>query len=99
VKKNFNIEEYFNSLPENTTIIDLCNKGITYLPDLKRFTELTELHCHFNELTSFPVLPEKLRILSCTNNKLSSLPELPNNLEILICGNNNLTYLPELQKD
>jgi Leucine-rich repeat (LRR) protein len=96
---NFNIEEYLNSLPENTTIINVSNKGITYLPDLSRFTELKELNCYFNELTSLPNLPKKLRILYCLDNKLTCLPELPENLALLHCANNNLTCLPELPKN
>jgi hypothetical protein len=82
-KKIFNIEGYLNSLPHDIAVIYLFNKGITYLPELTRFTELTELHCNFNELTCLPDLPKRLRVLECTNNKLTSLPELPNNLEIL----------------
>jgi Leucine-rich repeat (LRR) protein len=97
-EKNFNIEEYLNSLPKNITKIDVSNMRITYLPELTRFTELRELHCEFNELTSLPDLPENLVVLNCTKNKLTSLPELPNKLERLYCHCNKLRNIPDLSK-
>lgn len=36
----FNIENYLNSLPEDTTEINISYKGITYLPDLINFLYL-----------------------------------------------------------
>jgi Leucine-rich repeat (LRR) protein len=54
------IETYLNSLSENVLIIDISNKGITSLPDLTRFKNLTELNCSYNELTSLPTLPKNL---------------------------------------
>ena len=47
----FNIEKYLNSLPLDTTVIDVSRRGITYLPDLSRFKELTKLDCSCNKLT------------------------------------------------
>lgn len=92
----FNIEEYINSLPENTRTINVSRKKLTYLPDLSRFTNLQKLICHNNKLTSLPLLNHNLQELSCYSNKLTSLPELNHNLRRLHCCNNKLTSLPEL---
>jgi Leucine-rich repeat (LRR) protein len=93
---SFNIEEYFNSLPENIGTINVPNKKLTYIPSLKRFTNLTTLLCECNNLTQLPELNSSLRILSCNNNQLTQLPELNSSLRILNCSNNQLTQLPEL---
>ena len=39
----FNIEQYINSLHDNTQIIDISFKQITYLPNLSRFKYLQKL--------------------------------------------------------
>ena len=85
---NFNIEDYLNSLPEDTTKINVSNKNLTYLPDLSRFKNLQQLYCNDNKLTSLPPLNENLLYLHCSNNKLTSLPQLNENLEELYCNNN-----------
>jgi len=92
----FNIEYYLNSLPKNTTKIDISCKGVTYLPDITRFTSLEVLDCDDNYLTSLPPLPESLLYLSCERNKLRYLPLLPENLQYLYCSYNLLTCLPPL---
>ena len=95
----FNIEIYLNSLPEDTEIIDVCLKGLTYLPELSRFKNLMVLICFDNQLTSLPPLNENLKILICCDNKLTSLPPLNKNLKTLICNNNHLTSFPNLNKN
>ena len=92
----FNIEDYLNSLPLDTTEIDVSGKGLTYLPDLSRFKQLTHLYCTDNQLTSLPPLNENLTQLDCSHNKLTWLPPLNNNLEYLTCSYNHLTWLPHL---
>ena len=81
----FNIEEYLNSLPLDTTEIIVSNKGLTYLPDLSRFKQLTKLDCSFNQLTELPPLNNNLTHLSCSGNQLTELPHLNDNLTILNC--------------
>ena len=92
----FNIEEYINSLPLDTTEINISNKGLTYLPDLTRFKNLTFLNCSRNKLTQLQHLNKTLEILYCKENQLTMLPPLNNKLEILICYGNKLTELPPL---
>jgi Leucine-rich repeat (LRR) protein len=92
----FNIESYLNSLPDNTTQIDISYKNVCYLPDITRFTLLEILYCDDNNLISLPPLPESLRLLSCLHNKLRSLPPLPQTLEYLLCSYNPLPSLPPL---
>ena len=58
----FNIEEYINSLPLDTTEINISNKGLTYLPDLTIFKNLTFLNCSRNKLTQLQHLNKTLKI-------------------------------------
>ena len=48
---SFNIDKYINSLPLDTTYINVSNMNLTHLPDLSRFTDLIFLNCSHNELT------------------------------------------------
>ena len=92
----FNIETYLNSLPEDIELIDVNGKGLDYLPDLSRFTNLKKLYCYNNQLVSLPFLPDSLQILWCSDNKLTSIHLLPNSIQILYCDNNQLVFLPLL---
>jgi hypothetical protein len=96
--EHFNIETYFSSLRENTIIIDVSYKNLTYLPNLSKFKYLEVLICDNNKLRSLPSLPETLVKLYCNNNLLSSLPSLPESLLYLNCNYNNLISLPTLPK-
>ena len=69
----FNIEDYLNSLPLSTTEIILSNKGLTYLPDLSRFKQLTLLICSYNRLRQLPPLNDTLKQLDCFHNFLTEL--------------------------
>ena len=93
---SFNIEEYINNLSSDVTEIDVSEKGITFLPDLSRFTNLEKLHCYYNSLTCLPQLPLTLTELDCNFNQLKSLPSLPPILRFLDCNCNQLTNLPLL---
>ena len=84
----FNIEEFLNSLPLDTTEIDVSGKGLTYLPDLSRFKQLTHLFCSYNELTELPSLNNNLTHLECENNELTELPPLNDNLTLIYCYSN-----------
>ena len=92
----FNIEDFLNLLPLDTTKINVSNKGLTYLPDLSRFKQLTHLYCYHNKLTSLPPLNENLTHLNCSYNKLTELPHLNDNLRHFNCNYNPLTWLPPL---
>ncbi len=95
---DFDIETYLNSLPDTEKVIDVSNKNLTYLPSLKRFTDLMVLRCENNQLSSLPELNDNLLGLWCDNNQLTHLPELNQNLIILRCNNNQVTRLPELNE-
>jgi len=92
----FNIEEYLNSLPENTETIHVPNKNLTYIPSLKQFTDWISLRCDCNNLTQLPELNSSLIDLHCDNNQLTQLPQLNSSLQYLFCYNNQLTQLPQL---
>ncbi len=92
----FNIQNYLNSLPEDTTEINVCNRGLTYLPDLSKFTNLQKLNCSHNKLKSLPKLNNTLINLDCGYNKLTKLPKLNENLQRLDCECNELSLLPNL---
>lgn len=92
------IETYFNSLPDDTTSIDLSlyDYDFTYIPDLSRFTKLEEFICDDREITCLPELPETLTRLQCSQNNITVLPTLPKCLVTLFCAYNKLTCLPQL---
>jgi Leucine-rich repeat (LRR) protein len=96
---NFNIEDYINSLPLDTTSIDVINKGLTYLPDLSRFEQLIYLYCSENQLTELPPLNNTLKVLVCSLNQLTELPPLNNDLRFLDCSYNQLIKLPPLNNN
>ena len=68
---------------------------VTDLTGIEHFTELTELHCANNALTTLDLSKNiKLEKLYCVNNEIISL-DLNNNTELkwLYCAANNLTEL------
>lgn len=92
----FNIEEYLNSLPDDTEQIDVSRKNLTYLPSLERFHNLQKLCCYHNKLTKLPKLNNSIKELYCSHNQLTSLPELPPSLLYLYCSYNQLKSLPKV---
>ena len=76
-------------------ILDVSQKSISNLSDVKYFTELTELDCGYNNLTQLNVRAnKKLRELYCQGNSLTSLDITKNTkLSELYCFNNSLTSL------
>ena len=95
----FNIENYLNSLDENTEVIDVSFKNLKYLPDLSRFKKLKELNCSYNKLTFIHSLNKTLKKLVCDYNYLTFLPILNEELEKLYCSYNQLTFLPILREN
>lgn len=95
----FDIEEFINNLPDDITIIDVSNRGITYIPDLSRFTNLKILICCNNKLTSLPELNDNLEILNCCDNLLTSLPKFNKKLKEFYGYRNKLTCLPEFNEN
>ena len=96
IEKLFNVNEYLDSLPDDTKIINVSNHNLNYLPDLTRFKSLRFFHCCNNVLESLPNLPASLERLLCFNNKLRYLPFLPKKLEYLDCSQNLIGSLPVL---
>lgn len=90
------VQSYLNTLPKDTTSINIQNRGLHNLPDLSRFKQLRRLDCSYNYLRELPKLNDSLEFLNCSHNLLESLPELNAELYYLNCGNNNITSLPTL---
>ena len=74
--------------------LNISNLNLTELPDSPLWKEIKKLHCHNNQLTKLPDLPN-VEILHCQNNQLTYLPDLPN-VEILYCYYNQLISLSDL---
>ena len=55
-------------------------------------SNLQELYCSYNKLTSLDNLPSNLQKLDCESNLLTSLDNLPPNLQKLKCIDNPLIY-------
>jgi hypothetical protein len=77
------------------TEIDVSRKNISSLKGIEYFTELTELNCWSNQLTSLDVSNNTaLEVLSCYINQLASLDISQNTaLTELACFDNQLTSL------
>ncbi|MBR3056420.1 MAG: DUF4214 domain-containing protein [Clostridiales bacterium] len=75
--------------------IDVRKQSISDLKGIEYFTELTELQCYDNQLTSLDVSKNAdLEILDCSNTQLTSL-DVSNHTKLkrLECSNNQLTKL------
>ena len=75
--------------------LDVSNSSITDLSGIEAFTSLTELSCHYNQLTALDVSKNiNLTKLLCINNKLTTL-NLTGAVKLvnLDCYNNQLTNL------
>ena len=75
--------------------LSITKKGIFSFDELSYFTNLEELYCEENEITSLNVSSlTKLKTLSCHKNQLSQLDISQNTaLNILLCFKNNLSTL------
>ncbi len=80
----------------NCTSLYLSSSYITDLTGVEYFVNLTTLDCHYNQLTSLPLLPVTLEDLDCGGNDIVSIAQLPNNLKNFDCNNNHLINLPTL---
>ena len=80
---------------ENIYSLSIYNKGISNLNGIKYLTNLEDLHCSGNQLTSLDVSGcANLNTLDCNGNQLTSLDVSGcDNLYYLDCHNNQLTSL------
>ena len=79
---------------KRATNITINQKGISSIDEIHYFTELTQLVCNDNNLTSIDVSKNaRLTMLYCQNNKLTSINVNNSKLENLNVDNNQLTTL------
>ena len=80
---------------KNVTKLDVSSAHITNMEEIRYFTDLKELACSFNQLTSLDLSKNTvLEELDCNDNQLTSLDLSQNTvLEELDCYNNQLTSL------
>ena len=78
------------------TELDLSYKGLTQLPDLSLYTNLKNLNCSQNQITSMDNLPQAITKLECYNNQITSLDNLPHTIICLDCSYNQITSLDNL---
>ena len=63
----------------DTKIIDMSNKNINGILNLKNFKELEKLYCSHNQITEIIEIPKSLKYLNCSHNKITTLLRLPDN--------------------
>lgn len=78
------------------TLIDISNLSIGNINGIESFTNLKELYCNNNNLSSTPPLPQSLLKFECRQNQLTSVPMLPNSMVLFDCSFNNISSLPSL---
>ena len=84
----------YDSDLEKPTTIDVTNKSISSLKGIEYFTNLTELKCGTNKLTSLDLSKNtKLTKLYCGSNQLNTLTGIGSNITTIECNNNKLTSL------
>ena len=83
---------------EENPSLNVINGGISSLEGIQLLTDLKNLYCSYNNLTSLDLSKnENLVTLYCDHNQLKNL-SLPiySTLQYLYCGNNNLTSLSNI---
>ena len=70
-----------------TTTLNLSNQGLTVMPDLSGYPNLTVLNLNDNLLTDVGILPNTLKELYLQNNRISSIVVPPNLLVLNILDN------------
>lgn len=77
------------------TYLNISNSGISNLEGLEYFTNLVNLNCHYNSLTSLNVSQNgNLEFLTCSSNQLPTIDLTQNlNLGSLRCDNNQLATI------
>lgn len=73
--------------------LNISNKNIEGVLDLKNFSNLEELDCSNNKITEIINIPKTLKYLNCENNKITKLNALPDNLTGINCKKNPLKEL------
>ena len=70
--KGITFKQWLEKHPQdlNTTEINCNDSNLIDLDGIEQFTNLKELYCHNNQLTSLPDLPDTLKELYCANNQL-----------------------------
>jgi Leucine-rich repeat (LRR) protein len=74
------------------TTLDLSNQGVTQMPDLSSYSNLSILYLNDNLLTNVGTLPTTLTELYLQNNQITELV-IPDHIVILNTLNNPLTTL------
>ena len=69
-----------------------CQELIKLTDDIDKYTNLKNLNCSYNKITSLDNLHPTLTILYCGYNQLTSFDNLPPKLKELFCGYNQLKY-------
>ena len=75
-------------------VLHASELNISDLTGVAYFSNLTDLYCYNNNLTSLPTLPHRLEELQCSGNKLTSLSGISScasTLKSIRCGENSFT--------
>jgi len=74
---NLNTIELLSTFSLDIKIIDISNKNIIGILNLKQFTNLEKLDCSHNNITQLINLSNKLKYLNCSYNKIIKITKLP----------------------
>jgi hypothetical protein len=82
-----------NNFDDDIIELDLSNKNISGILDLKRFELLEKLICSKNKITEIINLSENLIYFDCSYNLIEKISNINKNLEYFNCKVNPLKYL------
>ncbi len=85
--------QLLNSYDISIKSLDITNKNITGLLDLKRFNKLKKLICSHNKITEIINIPKTLKYFDCSYNIIEELIEISGDLEYFNCKKNPLIKL------
>ena len=85
-------------LPKDLTIylLNLSNKNLTKIPDLRNYTKLKILILFGNQIQTIENLQPNLTLLRLSNNNIQKIENLPQSLEYLDLNNNKITKIENL---
>ncbi len=87
------VNEIITVLHEFTNKVNIENKGINGIVDLKYVRNCKKFICKNNQIKKLINIPDEIEYIDCSNNFIIELDYLPKNLKYLNCSHNKIKIL------